>query len=94
MMPVVAAVVASRLSDVEHKGNTFKLLETVIPSGKLFDSKFICGATYLILTSLVQVIMIIMLGKLKNFTGAPPYALLGLYFLFTSAVNLTILLLQ
>ncbi|MEA4895279.1 MAG: ABC transporter permease, partial [Oscillospiraceae bacterium] len=94
MMPVVAAVVASRLCDVEHKGNTFKLLETVIPSGKLFDSKFVCGATYLILASLIQVIMIILLGKLKNFTGDLPYALLGLYFLFTSAVNLAILLLQ
>ncbi|TGE35789.1 ABC transporter permease [Desulfosporosinus fructosivorans] len=94
MMPVIAAVVASRLSDVEHKGETFKLLETVMSAGRLFDAKFLCGAVYMVSAAVLQLLVIIIAGYLKGFEGEVPISFLGYYLLFTTGVNLTILLLQ
>jgi hypothetical protein len=94
MMPVIAAVTASRLCDVEHKGQTFRLLGTVIPAGRLFDAKFFCGAGYMLAAVVLQMILIIIAGFTAGFTGSLPLTMFGYYFLFTSAVSLTILLLQ
>lgn len=94
MMPVIAAVVASRLCDVEHKGQALKLLETVMPSGRLFFAKFFCGALYMISAVLMQFVVILIVGVAFGFEGNPPMDKLFCYFFFTTAVNLTILLLQ
>ena len=94
MMPVIAAVVASRLSDVEHKGQTLKLLNTVMPAGRLFAAKFICGALYLFAAVLMQIVVMVVVGCIAGFAGNPPLDKLLLYLLFTLAVSLTILLLQ
>lgn len=94
MMPVIAAVVASRLSDVEHKGQTLKLLATLMPGGRLFDAKFLCGALYMLGAAVLQVLVIVMMGYGKGFAGGAPLAKLLEYLLFTTAVNLTVLLVQ
>lgn len=94
MVPVIAAVVASRLSDVEHKGNTLKLLKTIMPAGQLFDAKFLCGSVYILAAVVLQVLIMVISGHLKGFEGAVPVSRLGYYLLFTTAVSLTILLLQ
>lgn len=94
MMPVIAAVVASRLCDVEHKGQTLKLLETVMTPGKLFDAKFLCGAAYMITIVVLQVFIIIAMGYGKGFDGALPVDKLLYYLVYTTGVNLTVLLLQ
>ncbi|TEB14114.1 ABC-2 family transporter protein [Pelotomaculum sp. FP] len=94
MMPVIAAVVASRLCDIEHKGQTLKLLNTVMPAGRLFSAKFLCGSLYMLAAVLLQVVVIAAVGRLVGFEGSPPLAKLFYYLLFTTAVNLTILLLQ
>lgn len=94
MMPVIAAVVASRLCDVEHKGQMLKLLETVMPAGKLFDAKFLCGALYMLVAAVLQVIFIVISGYAKGFEGDAPLDKLFYYLLFTTAVNLAVLLLQ
>jgi hypothetical protein len=94
MMPMISAVVASRLSDIEHKGQTLKLLRTVMPTGQLFDAKFLCGATYLFSAVIIQVLVMISVGVLAGFEGAPPMGKFGYYLLFTTMVSITILLLQ
>lgn len=94
MMPVVAAVVASRLSDVEHKGQTFKLLETVMPAGRLFTAKFLCGAVYLLAAVALQIVVMVVAGHMKGFAGRAPVLMFAYYFIFTAGVSLTILLLQ
>lgn len=94
MMPVIAAVVASRLCDIEHKGQTLKLLNTVMPAGRLFAAKFLCGAMYMLAAVLLQLTVILTVGCSAGFVGMPPIEKLFYYFLFTTAVNLTILLLQ
>jgi hypothetical protein len=94
MMPVIAAVVASRLCDVEHKGQTLRLLETVMPAGRLFDVKFLCGAGYILAAALLQVLVMLITGLAAGFPGEVPADMLGFYLLFTTAVSLTILLFQ
>ncbi|MEA4974058.1 MAG: ABC transporter permease [Candidatus Metalachnospira sp.] len=94
MMPVIAAVVASRLCDIEHKGQTLKLLNTVMPAGRLFTAKFLCGAVYMLAVVFLQLIVIVAVGYAVGFEGNPPFVKLFYYFLFTTAVNLTVLLLQ
>ncbi len=94
MMPVIAAVVASRLCDIEHKGQTLKLLHTVMPAGRLFAAKFLCGALYMLAAVLLQIMVIVSAGLVIGFAGSPPLDKLLYYLLFTTAVNLTILLLQ
>ncbi|MDP4153898.1 MAG: ABC transporter permease, partial [Bacillota bacterium] len=94
IMPVIAAVVASRLCDVEHKGQALKLLETVMLPGKLFDAKFMCGALYMLAATVMQVLVLITAGYVLGFEGAVPIEKLFYYLLFTTAVNLAILLLQ
>lgn len=94
IMPVIAAVVASRLCDIEHKGQTLKLLNTVMPARRLFNAKFLCGALHMLATVLLQLLVIVAVGKVAGFEGNPPYDKLLYYLLFTTSVNLTILLLQ
>ncbi len=94
MMPIIAAVVASRLCDIEHKGQTLKLLATIMPAGRLFTAKFLCGGLYMLATVLLQLIVIVAVGCAMGFEGKVPLDKLCYYLLFTTAVNLTILLLQ
>jgi lantibiotic transport system permease protein len=94
MMPVIVAVIASRLSDVEHKGQTLRLLETILPAGRLFDAKLLCGFVYMAATVILQVFMMLLIGIIKGFAGPVPVTMFGYYFLFTIAVNLSILLFQ
>ncbi|MEX1307530.1 MAG: ABC transporter permease [Eubacteriales bacterium] len=94
MMPVVAAVIASQLCDIEHKGNTLKLLETVMPSGRLFDAKFLVSALYILAAVLLQAGSIAALGSIKGFTYSVPLTKLFQYGVFTLVVGLTLLLFQ
>lgn len=94
IMPVMAAVVASRICDVEHKGQTFRLLETMMPTEKIFDAKFLFGHLYMTATVMVQIISMVFVGCLKGFTGNLPVDKLVYYLLFTGMVNMTLLLFQ
>ncbi|KAB1438613.1 ABC transporter permease [Candidatus Galacturonibacter soehngenii] len=94
MMPITAAVVASRLCDVEHKGEMLKLLYTVIPEQKLFFTKFLCGALFMTLATILQVFIIVTIGSIKGFVGSIPMDKMLYYFVFTVLINVTILLIQ
>lgn len=94
MMPLLVTVVMSRLCDVEHKGHSFRLINTVLPAGRLFDVKFLLGSIYLILVAICQVLVILCVGIMFRFAGSPPWDLLVKYFVITTAVNLTLLGIQ
>ena len=93
-MPVITAVIASKLSDIEHKGQTLKLLETVMPAARLFDAKLLCGAFYVLSVILLQIGVMLLTGYVKGFTGPAPLNQMGYYLLFTFCVTVTLLLLQ
>jgi hypothetical protein len=90
IMPVIAAVVASRLSDAEHKGQTFKLLETMMPVRRLYAAKFIWGSIYMLGAALGQLAIIIGMGFVLQFGGPVPWGALASYLFFTVVVSLTI----
>ncbi|AGX43104.1 ABC transporter permease [Clostridium saccharobutylicum] len=93
-MPITVAVISSRLSDIEHKGNTFKLLNAVMPASQLFVGKFLCGAVYIGIINIFQVGFMILSGNLKGFTEEFSIDYFFYYILITFIVNLTLLLLQ
>lgn len=93
-MPVLTAVVASRLSDAEHRGRTFKLLGTVMPTGRLFDAKYLCGSFYILSVSLLQLGVLLLTGYVKGFAGPVPMTRMGYQLLFTLCASLTLLLFQ
>ncbi len=94
MMPVIAAVIASRLCDAEHKGQTFRLLRTIMPAGELFDVKFLSGTVYIAAAALLQTTVILIMGKAAGYGGEIPLENIVYYLFFTIAVSSTILLLQ
>ena len=94
IMPVAAAVIASRLCDIEHKGQTLRQLETLMPAGKFFDAKFLFGSIFIAAITLIQILAMILAGTILGFKGNIPVIKFGYYFLFNTSINLTILLLQ
>ena len=90
-MPVMLAVIASRLCDMEIKGNTLKLLYTLEKNGRFYDIKFLAELRYLLLFSFGEVLVILLLGKLFHITE--PVRLLPFteHFLAISAVGAVLL---
>lgn len=54
MMPTIMSVLASRLADVEHKGNTYKLLNTLRRPGALYHAKAMCGFLFILAISAIN----------------------------------------
>lgn len=94
MTPVVAAVLASRIADIEHKGQTLKLLQTVQSAGSVFDAKFLCAGAYMTVFVALQLATIVIFGVLRGFAGTPPWSRLLEYTVGTLLTTLTILLFQ
>ncbi len=94
MMPVVVSVVASRICDIEHKGDMHKLLYTLLPEYKLFWAKFACGSVFVGGASILQAGLILILGRVKHFKGEVPMQQIFMYFAASMLVSLTVLLFQ
>lgn len=78
-MPIISAIVVSRICDMEHKGATWKMLvATDVSRGHLYAAKYICTNSLLLFGILVQTVLMIVFGLIKDFPGAPPIdSLLG-----------------
>lgn len=94
MMPTIMAVLASRLADVEHKGQTFKLLNTLQRPSSLYWAKAGCGAAYILGFCLIQITMLLLMGRVLGYTDSPDLWAYGLYFAQTLVISLEIFLLQ
>ncbi len=67
-LPLMLAVFASRLCDVEWKGDTFKLLYTLQNKARFYDCKFIHSAFYLLLFTILECMMVPFLGAVCGYT--------------------------
>ena len=76
LFPLGTAVLASRNCEIEHKGTTLKLLETVTTPGRLYAAKLIWGALVLGAVSLVRTVLFAALGIAMGFPAACPGAAL------------------
>lgn len=93
MMPTIMSVLASRLSDLEHKGNTYKQLRTLRRPGTLFDAKVLCGLFFIALISAAQMLFLLILGYCYHYTGNPDlyYYVLTLVLEFACCFSLYLL---
>ncbi|KWZ76816.1 ABC transporter permease [Heyndrickxia coagulans] len=74
-MPILSAVVVSRICDMEHKGGTWKMLvATNVSRTRLYAAKYICANSLLLFCIFVQTVIMLVIGLVKHFTGEPPIA--------------------
>ena len=59
LLPTMLAMLASRLCDMEIKGNTLKLLCTLEKKGTLFDVKLLTGGSFLILYVAAELLLLL-----------------------------------
>ncbi len=71
MMPTVMSVLASRLADIEHKGNTCKLLKTLKPAGTLYHAKALCGFLFILFMTAADFLFLLLLGYGHGYVGNP-----------------------
>ena len=94
LMPLFIATIASRLSDMEHKGNMFKCLKVLVSSHRLFNTKILCGLSYLMGIVGLQVIAMILVSKQQSFIQVMPIKYLGYYIGVVLLIDVTLFLLQ
>lgn len=94
LMPIITAIIASRFSDIEHKGEMFKLLNTITPASHIFCIKFINASIFLIVIVLIQTLFLGIAGWHFRFPGEIPFERLSYYLIFTLFVNITIQILH
>jgi len=76
-MPIISAIVVSRICDMEHKGATWKMLvATNISRGRLYAAKYICTNSLLLYGIFAQTILMIVFGLIKDFHSGPPLDML------------------
>ncbi|MCM1253620.1 MAG: ABC transporter permease [Clostridium sp.] len=94
MVPTMMAVLASRLADIEHKGNTYKQLKTLRSAGSLYHAKAVCGMLVIMLLFAVQFAFFIALGRHLGYHGNPDVKYYLLSYLLKIASNFSLFLLQ
>lgn len=93
-LPVILAAAASRLCDIELKGNTLKMLCTMEPRQSIFHTKLLIGSVYLLLFSLAQTAMIPMLGSMLSARQEIPIARIWLFCISTFGISLILFIIQ
>ena len=71
-MPIVMALIASRLWDMEVKGSTTKLLYTLQSRRSLFAGKALLGTGEVLLMVTLEMAVSILLGRVQGYTEAFP----------------------
>lgn len=94
MMPTIMSVLASRLADIEHKGNTYKQLETLKNAGSLYHAKALCGSIIIAVMFVIQFAFFILLGCHLGYAGNPDLKYYLLSYVLKLASNLSLFFLQ
>ena len=93
MLPLMLSVIASRICDMEVKGDTMKILFTLQKRTGFFDCKYLTCLKYLLIFVAGQGIMLPVLGTINHF-GSLKISLYLLYLLVTFTVSAVILCIQ
>lgn len=94
LLPVMITVLASRLCDMEIKGDTLKLLYTLQKRTVFYDCKYLAALKYLLLFVSGQGAMILGMGRLYHFKDALKLPLLLEYLVVTFTVSAVLLCAQ
>ena len=94
IMPISVATLASRNCELEHKGTTLKLLETMAAPGALYAAKLAWGALVLAALLLSRWVIFMGVGILWRFSGEGPWMRFGLFTLISWTVSMMVYALQ
>lgn len=94
VLPLSVAVLASRSCELEHRGCTWKLLETMASPGKLYAAKLAWGALVLAALLAVRSALFLAMGAALRFPGAVPWGRFGVFTLLSWAVSMMVYALQ
>ncbi len=94
VMPIFIAILASRLCDMEHKGQTFRILHTLVEPRNSYVAKYFCNAFFILLAAAGQALSMTLVGILWHFPGSIPLFHILAFFTTTSLVSLCLLALQ
>ncbi len=94
LIPTAIAVFASRIIDLEHKGNTWKMLGTLQSKFDIYITKVLYGMTAILIFSLLELIAFLVMGYVVGFKGTPDLWAYGLFFVQTFVISFNLYLLQ
>ena len=94
ILPVSVATLASRNCELEHKGTTLKLLETMAPPGRLYAAKLAWGGLVLAVLLAVRTGIFAAVGVAVQFHGAIPWGRFGIFTVLSWAVSMMVYALQ
>lgn len=94
-LPIISAIVVSRICDMEHKGNTWKMLMTTNTGrNHVYTAKYICANSLILYGIIAQAVFIVGFGLSKNIPGPLPLSLLMQFAAGTLLTTLAITALQ
>lgn len=94
LYPLILAACASRICDIENKGNTPKALYTLQSPKSLFFSKLAVNTGYLLFLTLSEAVAIPVMGRFLHITQSLPVKELLLFLLAGFTVNSILYTLQ
>ena len=94
ILPISVATLASRNCELEHKGASLKLLETMVTPGRLYLAKLAWGALVLAALLIIRSALFLGMGLWAGFVGAAPLGRFGVFTLLSWAVSMMIYGLQ
>lgn len=94
ILPLSVATLASRSCELEHKGDTWKLLETMAAPGGLYAAKLGWGALVLAALLIIRSGLFLAVGIAQGFQGGLPLVRFGLFTLISWAVSMMVYALQ
>lgn len=94
ILPLSVATLASRNCELEHKGSTWKLLETMTSPGSLYAAKLCWGASVLAALLMIRSGLFLGVGIAQGFQGPVPWGRFGVFTLISWAVSMMVYALQ
>lgn len=94
LYPIFIAVMASRLCDMEVKGDTLKLLYTLQKKSSFYDCKYLSGLLPIFFTILAEAFFIVLAGKYYHFQDTLSITMLLQLTLSTLLVSCALLSIQ
>lgn len=93
--PILISIITSRISDIEHKGDTWKLLKSsATPLNSIYFSKFLCSTILISVSILLQILAILGFASFKDFIEPFSMSLIIKYTLGTILVSIAIIALH
>lgn len=94
VLPLSMATLASRNCEMEHKGSTWKLLETMASPGQLYAAKLAWGGLVTAALLTVRSGLFAAVGVAFGFFGAVPWGRFGVFTVISWVVSMTVYALQ